>query len=101
VVGRRSVPYKQVWFDPPSDSSIPVLAELPEGVREFMPGMVDPPEASGNRQRYYKCRYCKGWIPGIPRDYQVNTLAPLSGRKGVETYCIRCGKEISFCGMMS
>jgi hypothetical protein len=94
------MPWESSWVPAPSDPSLPVLAELPEGVAEW-PWPDDPRRAHGGGRRFYHCKRCGGWIEGNPTEYRVDTLAPLSGRRGVETYCIRCGEEIAFSGMVS
>ena len=50
---------------------------------------------------FYECYWCRGWIEGEPMQENVDTIAPLSGRRGTVSYCRRCGKEIGFFGMMS
>ena len=70
------------WVPATTDESLVVHKEKPQGI-------------------YYKCQFCKGWIEGRPRRYQEDTLAPLSGRRGTAEHCLRCGREISFFGVMS
>ena len=53
---------------------------------------------------YFFCHHCGGWIEGEPHENEVNTMSPshpLSGRRGWEFYCLRCGGEIGFSGMVS
>lgn len=44
-------------------------------------------------QHYYYCRYCGGWVKGLPfrDDHKVK-----AGRRGYATTCIRCGLDIVF-----
>ncbi len=94
------MPWQQQWVEAPKDLRLPVLAELPDGVREleFPFGYK---EAYGQGRRFYSCRYCGGWIEGQPNSFPVNTLGPLSGRQGTEYHCRRCGEQIHFDGIMS
>lgn len=95
------MPWESHWVPAPKNLALPVLVELPEGVEEY-PAFGDVVRrASGIGRRFYLCKRCKGWIEGDPTQSRVDTLAPLSGRRGVETYCIRCGEEIAFSGLMS
>jgi hypothetical protein len=93
------MPYELYWVPPPTDASLPVLAEPPEGAEDW--GFDGPKVIRVGRDRYHHCHRCAGWIPGDATESRVNTLGPLSGRCGVEFYCRRCGWEIAFSGMMS
>lgn len=102
------MPYSLHYEPAPSDMSLPVLKELPDGVTEesFTLGVVR--EASGKPTEegwphYHFCPHCNGWIEGYPNEFPVNTFAPqhLAGRKGTEYFCRRCGHEIGFLGLMS
>lgn len=101
------MPYRQVYEPAPSNKSLPILEELPAGVMEDSLSLTIREArgrtADGVYRYFYFCRRCKGWIEGQANTYQVNTLAPhqLAGRSGTEYYCIRCGDEIGFMGMMS
>lgn len=98
------MPYELRWVDPPTNPHLPVLADadLPDGL---VPGLsLGGPEerrTPDRKQTFYRCRNCKGWIEGRAHESCVNALAPLSGRRGTEFHCIRCGHEVAFTGMMS
>ena len=47
----------------------------------------------------YWCPHCKEQVAGLPKQYRVNDLGILSGRKGVVTECRQCGLELHFSGM--
>lgn len=98
------MPFVQKWVPAPKDESLPVLAELPPGqqrVRE--PFWGECKTAYVNGQPYYYCSSCQGWIQGLANEFSVNTLdsRSLSGRRGREYCCRRCGEEIGFIGMRS
>lgn len=95
------MPYVQHWEPAPKDPKLVVLKELPPGkVRERDWGVR---EAFVDGNPYHYCDCCKGWIEGSASEYAVNTLNPgmLSGKRGREFYCKRCGKEIEFIGARS
>lgn len=96
------MPYESRWVDPPTDPTLPVLAEPPEGCVPGI-GFGGPKEVRtpDHRRHFYECRHCKGWIEGHPHESRVNNLGPLSGRRGTEFHCVRCGHEVGFTGMMS
>lgn len=96
------MPYRQVYEEAPKNPKLPVLEKLPDGVHQS--GLTwGTKEAYGNHQHFYYCPHCKGWIEGHANEYQVNNLdsAHLAGRQGTEWYCLRCGNEIAFIGIMS
>lgn len=102
------MPYRNQWSDAPKDMSLPVLKELPEGVAEGRLAFIhNLKEASGYVDGHYVfytfCKRCGGWIEGHANSFSVNTLnsSQLSGRKGTEYFCCRCGEQIAFMGMMS
>lgn len=102
------MPYRHQWFDAPKDESLIVHKELPEGVSEERLSFIhNLREASGYIDGHYVffhfCRRCGGWIEGHANQYSVNTLnsRQLSGRRGEEFYCCRCGEQIAFSGLMS
>lgn len=102
------MPYRNQWFDAPKDMSLTVHKELPEGVEEgrfaFVRNMREASGMSGDKYLFfYFCKRCGGWIEGHANEYSVNTLNPsqLSGRRGTEYFCCRCGEQIAFNGMMS
>lgn len=102
------MPYRNQWFDAPKDMSLTVHKELPEGVHEdSLRFLHNLKEASGYTGLYYVtfhfCKHCGGWIEGHANEYEVNTLnsSRLSGRRGTEYHCCRCGEQIAFMGMMS
>lgn len=100
------MPFYSDWEPAPSDMSLPVLEELPDGVAERY-RFHEPKEAfgviNGEPCPYHYCKHCGGWIPGYPNHYKVNTLDSysLSGRRGDEWYCVRCGRQIGFSGAVS
>lgn len=103
------MPYENRWVSAPRNPELPVLsdAELPEGHTtgkkedRWRAATHVSGSAHGRRDFYYCNRECQGWIEGHPRTYQENTLAPLAGRKGHADYCIRCGQEVAFMGVIS
>lgn len=102
------MPWKQTYEPAPKDMSLVVLKELPEGVTEHQELFSRIKTAAGKPSaegwpHYYFCRYCGGWIEGYPNEYRVNTMDSyrLSGRRGTESHCIRCGEQIGFSGMVS
>lgn len=94
------MPYETRWVPAPSDLSLPVLTEPPEGATDW-PSLGGPKEVRLGHRHFYHCRDCGGWIEGHPNEYRVDTLAPLSGRRGTEYFCLRFGQEIGFSGLMS
>lgn len=104
------MPYKLVWEPAPENKDIPVLETLPEGLNEKPCWgnykMAETPLEEVISKKipwiyYYHCHWCKGWIKGRPNEYREDTIGPLSGRRGTAFYCIRCGNEIGFSGMVS
>ena len=102
------MPYRRTWFDAPKDMSLKVYKELPEGAVEGnLSFMHNLKEASGYVNGQYMffhfCRHCGGWIEGHANSFEVNTLnsRQLSGRRGTEFYCCRCGERLAFSGIMS
>jgi hypothetical protein len=102
------MPYRNQWFDAPKDTSLIVHKELPEGVEvDRLSFIHNLREASGyvnGRYTFFTfCKRCGGWIEGHANEYEVNTLnsSRLSGRRGTEYHCCRCGEQIAFMGMMS
>lgn len=100
------MPYRQVYEPAPKNMKLPVLTDeqLPQGVvpRAVLLGGVR--EAYGvvgdDFKTYHYCSHCKGWIEGSANAFPVHNLGMLSGRSGQEYYCLRCGHEIAFIGMM-
>jgi len=102
------MPYRQSWFDAPKNMSLTVHKELPIGIHESNGGWINNlREAAGynldEHKTFHFCSHCGGWIEGHANEYSVNTLnsSQLSGRKGIEYFCCRCGEQIAFNGMMS
>lgn len=92
------------WHYPPitGNPHLPVLAELPEGAVERNAAIsFGCRKARLGTAGYFHCPRCGGWIEGHPIERRENTLAPLSGRKGISTLCSRCGWELAFSGMVS
>ena len=75
--------------------------DLPTHVEQLETFFGGPKQVFARQQGGYFCPVCNGWIPCDPYRHEVNTLAPLAGRKGTEFYCRRCGGEIGFSGVMS
>lgn len=104
------MPWKQVYEPAPKDMSLKVWREneLPDGTiietedlfRNFRAANL---WLDDQLQHWYECRHCGGFIEGHYNQYEVNTLNSyrLSGRKGIEYYCRRCGEQIAFNGWMS
>lgn len=105
------MPWQQHWVEAQKNLNLPVFKELPLGLVREKSDFLYPFERAGQptqggyiRCTHYYCdRDCKGWIEGFPNEYEVNTLAPyqLAGRQGTEWYCIRCGEQIGFLGVVS
>ena len=100
------MPWQQTWVPAPKDESIEVLS----GTRDLPPQGFELDElywgtrTAQKRIPYktaYHCCFCNGWIEGQPNEFPVNTLGPLRGRSGIESYCRRCGNEIGFVGKMA
>jgi hypothetical protein len=98
-IGGYLIPYKMRWVPAPKDEMLNVLQEIPEGLLDSLYrqyGIVEDKFVC-----FHKCKKCGGWIEGEPTEYHIDTLRPLSGRRGTEYYCRRCGHQIGFIGMMS
>ncbi len=102
------MPFRQQWFDAPKDMSLTVHKNLPEGVFEDQFRFLDYLKEAhgyvdGRHVVFHFCKRCGGWIEGHANQYEVNTLnsGRLSGRRGTEYYCCRCGEQIAFSGLMS
>lgn len=101
------MPFISTWIPAPSDESIPVVQgdeKTPPGgfcSDDIHVGGVPEVVSHGPFLRMYHCRFCEGWIDGEPTEFRINTLGVLSGRRGSEFYCRRCGQELAFFGMMS
>lgn len=91
------------------DETLLVSEELPAGFIEDQLGLSNHREAQRRPMIdhainfLHHCERCGGWIDGVPHDFPVNTLEPrrLSGRRGTEFHCRRCGSQIGFSGVMS
>lgn len=107
--------YHAEYFDFPQDMDLPVHKELPP---EFEASPLWPWEARTKLNRdaqgkvirpipellfMTKCWHCEGWVPGKPREHDINNLDGRGrcGRRGTEYYCPRCAKEVHFSGIMS
>ena len=104
------MPWRSEYYPVPITPGLPVLTEAeatalaaggPGGVRIWGLGFGQPKEIRGNGVSYYECRHCGGFVPRHPHKSRVDTLVPLSGRRGIEWYCVRCGNKLRFMGMMS
>lgn len=102
------MPYKTIWEPSPRNMDLKVWEELPEDVEERDPQFFNPIRVArgyheGEYHRFYFCHHCKGWIRGEAYEFSINTLAPhqLAGRQGTEYYCLHCGEQIGFFGVMS
>ena len=97
------------------DPALPLSRELPA---EYYESELCSPALGGVRLAHlrtpfigmtaltptlYFCPRCPGWVPGYPGSYDEDTFAPhqLAGRRGTVTYCLRCGEEIAFLGLVS
>ena len=76
------MPYKMVWVPPEKNENIPVYQERPAGPA-------------------YHCHHCKGWIKGMESTSEIDTMTFMAGRRGTVFYCIRCGEETDFLGVIS
>jgi hypothetical protein len=94
-----------VWVKGDAEPGLAVLPEPPEDCR--IPGIgsgfggPDEVRSADFKRHFHRCHWCEGWIEGRANQSGVNTLGPLSGRRGTEYNCRRCGREIGFAGMMS
>ena len=100
--------YKAEYFEFPKHLDLPVSKELPANftVRESIFGSWEAWNAESllpELEFMTNCHHCGGWVPGKAHEHRVNDLdgSRLCGRRGVEYFCPRCGKEIHFSGMMS
>lgn len=100
------MPWETVWRPPRVDDTLAVWPgdhhHPPDGY--ILDGLVIGPLTAHRSSPYgcvYLCCQCGGWIEGHADEYQVNDLGPLSGRRGTEFYCRRCGAEVGFFGMMA
>ena len=83
LTGSKQVPPKNLEFDTNSIYPCPVVMST-----------------TPFKQAYY-CENCNAWVVSTPRMRMVDTIGVLSGRKGYEFYCCRCGHEIGFSGYVS
>jgi hypothetical protein len=104
------MPWKLHFEEAPKNLNLTVYKELPLGLviksdwlRSFKIAGKPTPGGWVSETHCYCNRDCQGWIEGIPNEYKVNTLAPhqLAGRQGTEYYCLRCGEQIAFFGVVS
>ena len=84
-------------FQPHGDLSLQILKQLPHEWVDL--DGVTATSVDGGWMHH--CRYCGGWIEGQAFVVSVNTLGPLSGRKGDQMHCARCGEELAFFGKVS
>lgn len=101
------MPYYMHYEPPPTNMGMKVHKELPVGVRERERLLSHLREADGIVNdawlEFHFCPDCDGWIEGHAQEFKVNTLdgGRLSGRRGTEYFCRRCGYQIAFMGIMS
>ena len=113
------MPYIQTWADPDKNPKLESHSELPVGYEEMENNWgykkaikkMDQDTLNTLKGKPFEYHYCKGdvlqdlpscgWVEGLPNEYDVNTLGPLSGRQGTEYYCAKCGASIGFTGCYS
>lgn len=83
------------------DRSLPVHPALPDGGIEVKPDDWGLGAIIAGLKPYHRCPRCKGYIEGHPVERREDSLAPLSGRRGVSSHCRRCDRELHFSGMVS
>jgi hypothetical protein len=93
------MPFEYVWKPAPTDMSLPVFPELPDGFVEnyiwsFIKQIRVARNGSDEPAFFCETRTCTGWILGEPTESEEYAI--LSGRSGTAYYCLRCGHEISF-----
>lgn len=104
-------------YQPPKlEPDLQCFAELPEGYTISKLGLfyskavkvVDLPEIKHLPFSMFECRGdtiqslpgC-GWVAADPIEEPINTIRPLSGRRGTDYICPRCGAKIAFSGCYS
>ena len=93
------MPWQMTWEIAPQNLELEVIKKLSSN---YLPLNSFISYNKDNRlDCMFYCQYCEGWIKGQPTEYQEDTLGPLCGRRGIASYCIRCGNEIDFYGVMS
>jgi hypothetical protein len=114
------MPYRQIWVEPDKNPRLESWEELPKGYVESSIRLGGYRNASkvmeievleALREMPFMLYYCEGdtiqdlpgcgWVEGRPNEYKINTLGPLSGRRGVEFYCAKCGAKMGFRGAIS
>jgi hypothetical protein len=102
------MPFELNWTSAPKNMKLEVFQDPPDGYveeKDFLFSSFRMARTSKFEYAYY-CHWkdCKGWVLGIPNEYEENTMSPnhpLSGRQGTAYYCRRCGREIGFSGKVS
>jgi predicted RNA-binding Zn-ribbon protein involved in translation (DUF1610 family) len=94
------MPYQQEYIPAPTDFSLKVVKDKPEGHETDFAAVVKQIFDMENGDVWHFCPKCDGWIRGKPNQFEENTLGPLCGRQGTTSHCARCGYEINFSGMM-
>jgi hypothetical protein len=98
-------PILKMYITKQTDITIPVLKDLPSEFggqtndnRRYkqVAAVID-----GELCYYHYCSLCNGWIEGSYNEEEINSIGPLSGRKGQSRYCRRCGHEAAFFGKYS
>ena len=103
------MPYQTTWVAAKKDPNRKCYAILPDGY-EVASGLFacyqlaskDGTRCAIPENALHFCEKC-GWVEGYPNQYKVNTLdsAHLSGQRGEDYHCARCGNHIGFSGVMS
>jgi hypothetical protein len=98
------MPIEYVWKPAPTNMSLPVSQELPDGfVENYVWSFVKLIRVANNSKSelayYCHSEECHGWILGEPMENEEYTI--LSGRDGIAYYCWRCRHEISFVDRLS
>ncbi len=102
------MPYKIAWVEPDKNLNLKVYPYLPDGYVErkellFQQYRYATLRVDSTLESVHYCPECNGWVEGDCNKYEVNTLdgRRLSGRRGTDFHCARCGYKLGFFGMMS
>jgi hypothetical protein len=50
------------------------------------------------QHKYYFCRYCDGYIEGVPSQQGEHSGGMLAGQNGHHYLCLRCQRSLEFIG---
>lgn len=105
------MPYIQQWIEPKKNPKLKVYPNLPPDYQEVRGGLTQGCRLANIGGKFFAlpehtlhfCETCGGWVEGACNEYAVNNLdgRHLSGRRGTDYHCARCGGNLGFIGMMS